>query len=253
MRNIIAIAGRELRASFVTPLAYVIIASFLIVSGFFFFSRLQWFNTILQQAALMPDVSPNLNQEVIVPLYQTLEIILIFLVPVLTMRALAEERQTGTFELLATSPISVNEIVIGKFLGLGSVVVIMLSLVFVYPLAVILFADPEVPPIVIGFAGILMFSLSFVAIGIAVSACTRSQTVAGVISLVSCLLLYVINIPAPKLGEAAEAVLNYIAPSTHTEMLFKGVLQGSDIVYFGSVCVVGLFITARVLDVNRWR
>ncbi len=253
MRNIFAIARKEIKSSFVTPVAYVVMAGFLLISGFFFFSLLQQYNTVLQQAAMMPDVSPNLNEWVVVPFYQTLEIILIFIIPILTMRSVAEEKRQGTFELLATSPISVGEIVWGKFFGVSFVCVAMLLLGFIFPAVLIVFADPEVPPIFIGFLGMLLFSLSFVALGVAVSTTTKSQTVAGIVSLVALLLLYIIDAPAAKLGEGAAAVFRYMAPSNHSQQMLKGVLAGGDMLYFFSLIALGIFISNRVLDAGRWR
>ena len=113
MRTILRIAAKEIKINFVTPLAYIICAGFMVVSGFFFLSLLQQFNTVVSQAAMIRKISPNLNEWVIVPYYQTLEIVLIFLIPILTMRSLAEEKKTGTFELLLTSPISMGQLVWG--------------------------------------------------------------------------------------------------------------------------------------------
>jgi len=115
--TVLTIASRELKAGFRTPLAWVVCSGFLLLSGFFFYGRVQWFNATLQQSALLREKVPTLNEHVIAPYFQTIEIILIFLIPVLTMRAIAEERRSGTFEMMITSPVSVLELVLGKFLG----------------------------------------------------------------------------------------------------------------------------------------
>jgi ABC-2 type transport system permease protein len=253
MRNIFSIAGRDIKASFVTPVAYVVFTGYLLLSGFFFFTLLQQFNPMSEQAAMLRDITPNLNEWVVSPFYQTMEIVLIFLVPLLTMRAVAEEKHSGTFELLATSPVTVNEIVLGKALAIGFVSFVMLLLSFVFPAVLIFYADPEVPPVFIGFLGLLLFTWSFAALGLAVSSCTRSQTVAGIVSLVLLLIFYVIDAPASQLGPRAGAMMKYLAPTTHVEMMLKGVLQGSDLVYFASVIIFGLFVANRVLDAQRWR
>lgn len=250
---ICTVAGKEVRSTFVTPLGYVVITGFLIVSGFFFFTILQQYNSFLAQASLMRDVTPSLNEWVITPYFQTLEVILIFLVPILTMNAVAGERNQGTFELLLTSPISTGTITLGKFFGTSIVVVIMLGLSFVFPGVLLAFADPEVAPILVGFVGVILCALCFVAIGIAVSSFAKSPIVAGVISLVILLLFYIIDAPAPHVGDAGAAFLKYLAPSTHTEPLIKGVMASTDIVYFLSVVAAGLFIANRALDAERWR
>ena len=253
MDKAFTIAAREIRSSFVTPLAYVVAAGFVVLSGFFFFSLLQQFNTIVLQSAMMPDVHPSLNQWVVTPFFQTLEVVLIFLIPILTMRSFSEEKRSGTFELLITSPISVSELVLGKFLGCWLVVSLILLLAFVFPLTLIVYASPEVPPILVGFFGLSMFAAAYCGIGIAVSACTNNQTIAGVVSMVLALVLYVIDAPADKIGGVIGSTLNYLAPSSHTELLSKGVLSGVDIVYFASMLLLGLFLANRVLEAQRWR
>lgn len=253
MRNILSIALKDIRSSFVTPVAYVVITGFMLLSGFFFFTLLQQYNSIAMQAAMAPQLQPNLNEWVVAPFYQTMEIILIFLIPVLTMRSISEEKRGGTFELLITSPIKVSEIVAGKVFAIFAVTFVMLLLSFVYPLTLIIFADPEVIPIFVGFLGIVLFAWSFSALGVAVSACTKSQTVAGVISMVVLLVFYVIDAPAAHLGMSGAVFLKYLAPSGHADMFLKGVIQGSDLIYFFSVIAFGLFLANRVLDAERWR
>ena len=253
MRNILTIAGREWRSNFFTPLAYVLISGFLLLSGFFFFSFLQQFNVLLARTQMLRDTSPNLNEWVVIPFFNTLQIVLIFLIPLLTMRSIAEERRAGTFELLATSPLTSGEIILGKFLGVSSVIAVMLFLSLSFPTVLIIFSDPEVLPILIGFLGLMLFALAFAAIGIAVSACARSQTVAGVVSLVVLLVFYIIDAPAERLGESSKQVLYYLAPSRHADTIIKGLLTGTDIVYFLSVVLAGLFIANRVLDAESWR
>lgn len=247
------IAAREIRSGFVTPLAYAAAAGFLLISAFFFFSLLQQYNTVVQQAAMMPDMNPSLNEWVVTPFFQTLEIVLVFLIPILTMRSFSEEKRSGTFELLATSAISVTQLVWGKVLGVLVLVFLILLLAFVYPLSLMYYASPEVPPILIGFLGLLLFSCAYTAIGVAASACTSNQTIAGVVSLVLSLVLYVIDAPAAKLGGSAAQVLSYLSPASHTQLLSKGVIAGSDIVYFASLMLFAMFVANRVLEAQRWR
>ncbi len=253
MKNIITIAGREIKSAFVTPLAYVVISGFVLLSAFFFFSLLAHFNVQIGQAALLPNITPSLNEWVVAPYYQTLEVVLIFLVPVLTMRAIAEERRSGTFELVLTSPLSVSEIILGKFLGISAVVLIMILFSFMYPLALIIYADPETLPILTGLLGLLLFAFSFVSLGIAVSAFARSQAVAGVLGIVLLLMFDVLDAPAKMLGGRWTTILKFIAPSSHAEAMLKGLVTGSDLAYFVSVMLLGLFVAGRALDAQRWR
>ncbi len=253
MKKIFFLAEKELRVSFVTPLAYVVMAGFLLLSGFFFFTLLQEFNSQLNQSAMLRELCPSLNELVVEQFYHVLEIVLIFLIPILTMRALAEEKQHGTFELLVTSPLTSSQIVLGKFIGICGVVFAMLGLSFAFPLVLILFSDPEVLPIFIGFLGLLLYSASFVAIGLAISAFTKSQTIAGIVSLVVLLLLSVLDAPAAKLEGVAGEVFTYLDPSTHLDFLFRGVISGTDVFYFLSLTLLGLFVANRVLEAQDWR
>lgn len=257
MRNALVIAAKDIRSALVTPVAYVVFTGYLLLSAFFFFTLVQQFNSMADQAALMPNMQPNLNEWVISPFYQTMQVVIVFLVPLLTMRAIAEERSQGTYEMLATSPISVGDIVLGKFLALSTVTAIMLLFSYVFPLVLLMKGDPAHPPdalpVYVGMLGLLLFSLAFVSLGIAVSACTRNQTVAGVLSLVLLLVFYVIDAPSTQVGGPVAATLKYLAPAGHAELLMKGVIQGSDLVYFLSVILFGVFVANRVLDAQRWR
>lgn len=253
LRNIFTIAGRDIRSAFVTPVAYVVFAGFLVLSGFFFFTLLQQFNSTASQALMAPSLSPNINEWVVAPYYQVMEVVLIFLVPLLTMRTIAEEKRSGTFEFLITSPLSVSDIVLGKALAVATISFFMLALSFVYPLVLIFFSDPEVLPIIIGFFGLLLFAWSFSAIGMAVSAFTKSQTVAGIVSMVVLLVFFVIDAPAGQLSGWPAQLFFYLSPSRHTDLFLKGVLQGSDLVYFFSVILIGLFVANRALEAQRWR
>ncbi len=253
MRSALTIARRDISSSFYTPLAYVVGAGFMFLTGFFFFNILQDFNVSAQQATLTSDVAPNLNDFVVTRYFQIIDIVLIFLLPVLTMRALAEERRGGTFELLITSPISITDIILGKFFALSFVITCMLFLSFVFPMVLIFVSDPEVAPILVGCGGMLLFSYAFVALGIAVSAATKSQTMAGVISLVLFLVFFLIDTPAEKMEGLPAAILRYLSPASHGNAFFQGVIQGSDLIFFLSITAFGLFFAHRVLEAVRWR
>ena len=253
MRNIIAIAMRDVRSNFVTPIAYVVMAGFLLLSGFFFFTLLQEFNPATEQLSLLREVTPNLNEWVVTPYFHVLEVVLIFLVPLLTMRSVSEEKHIGTFEMLATSPVKVSEIVLGKALGVAIVITVMLALSFIFPLVLVCFTTIEVAPVFVGILGLLLFAWSFAALGLAISSFTKTQTVAGVISLVFLLVLYSADAPSQQFSGKTAAFFKYLAPANHTGMLLKGVITGSDIVYFLSLILFGLFLANRVLDAQRWR
>ena len=257
MRNILTIARREIHSFFISPVAYFVITGFLLLAGYFFFNFLAIYNEVLRRYAMMPyrDTMnvPNLNQWVVEGFFQTLLIILVFFIPLLTMRTIAEEKKRGTFELLITSPLSVKEIVLGKFVGVALVIVIMMGCTFGFPLLLYVFGNPEFWPIVSGLCAVVLCSLAFASIGMAVSSFTENQIVAGVSSMVVLLLLYVIHAPAESLGGTAGDVLNYLSPTMQVRDLVRGVVSVKSLTYFFSLIIFGLFLSERALEAYRWR
>jgi ABC-2 type transport system permease protein len=245
------ILKKELKISFVTPFGYVVIAGVMILSGFFFFSLLQNFNYVSAKSVNIMSAKPNLNEWVILPYYQTLEIILIFLVPILTMKSFAEEKKSGTFEMLIISPISVFKLVLGKYFGVSLIALSALLSSFSFCAVLIYFTDVETLPVLIGFLGLVFSALSFIALSLGVASFTGSQTVAGIVSLVMLLVLYAVDAPTVQVNTTLVNVLTYLAPSTHALNLFKGILRSEDLIYFGSLIALGLFMANRSLEV--WR
>ncbi len=257
MRNVLTVAGRELRSYFVSPIAYVVLTGFLLLGGWFFFNLVAQFNFLLTiySAQQNPQVLQrlNLNEFVITPLLHNLSIVLVILVPMITMRTLAEEKKSGTYELLLTSPLRISEIVVGKFLGSFVFVGIMVGLTGVYPLILFAYGNPEVGVVLCGYLGLLLIATSFVAVGILTSSFTDNQIIAAVSGLVALLLLYIINWPADKAGETMGALLRYLSLTEHFGQLLKGIIDSKDLVYFASVIVLALFLTHRSVESIRWR
>ena len=257
MRNILAIAAKDIRAQFVSPIAYVVLTGFLLLGGWFFFNLLARFNFLLNLYTSFrnPEAMErlNLNEFVIAPLLHNLSVILVILVPVITMRSFAEEKRSGTYELLMTSPLTVTEIVLGKFLGAFSFVFIMLLLTGIYPLILVLYGNPEPGVILSGFLGLLLLATAFVSVGLLTSSFTENQIIAAVSCLVGLLLLYVISWPADTAGETLGALLKYVSLTEHFGEMVKGVIDTRDLMYFGSVIVLALFLTQRSVESLRWR
>lgn len=258
MRNVIAIAKREILSFFVSPVAYFVISGFVLLAGYFFFNLLGIFNLILQRMSAMPYQGmeqPNLNQYVVEALYQTMIVVLVFLIPLLTMRIVAEEKKSGTFELLVTSPLSVMDIVVGKFLGVAFVIFVMMLLIGLFPTLLIFYGDPgpEVKPIFSGLLGMFLCGLGFASVGMAVSCFTENQVVAAICGMVTLLLLYVIQAPAESLGGQSAEILNYLSPVNELRDLLRGVISVQGIVYFLSLIILGLFLSQRALEAYRWR
>lgn len=257
MRNILAIAAKDIRSQFVSPIAYVVLTGFMLLGGWFFFNLLANFSFILQMYSAMRNPQAveqlNLNRMVIAPLLHNLSVVLVILVPVITMRTFSEEKRSGTYELLMTSPISVTEIVLGKFLGAFVFVLAMLLLTGIYPAILLVYGNPEVGVMLGGFLGLLLLATSFLSIGLLTSSLTENQIIASVSCLVTLLLLYVISWPAETSGGTLGSILKYISITEHFSELVKGVIDTKDLVYFATVIALGLFLTHRSVESLRWR
>jgi ABC-2 type transport system permease protein len=257
VRNALAIAGKELRSYFVSPIAYVVLTGFLLLGGWFFFNLLARFDFLLNiySALRNPEAQArlNLNQFVIEPLLHNLSVVLVILTPVITMRSFAEEKRGGTYELLMTSPLSIIEIVAGKFLGVVGFLVVMLGLTAVYPLILLAYGNPEIGIMAAGYLGLFLLAVAFACVGLLTSSLTENQIIAAVSCLVVLLLLYVIAWPAETSNPTLGAVLKYLSLTEHFSEMVKGVISTTDLTYFASVIVLALFLTQRSVESVRWR
>ncbi|RMD82462.1 MAG: hypothetical protein D6815_09135 [Candidatus Dadabacteria bacterium] len=256
MRNVLTIAWRDLRSMFVSPIAYVVLTGFELLAGWFFFNLLGQFNRLVAIYASLPRSNAawlNLNDAVVTPLLQNLSIVLLIVVPMMTMRSFAEERSSGTYELLFTSPVRVAEMVAGKFLAGIAMILLMIALALVYPAILLVYGNPELGLITSGYLGLTLVAITYVAVGNFTSALTSNQIIAAVSALVITLLMFVINWPAESAGPAMKAVLTYLSVTEHFRELVRGVIDTKDIVYFVSVSGIFLFLTHRAVESARWK
>jgi ABC-2 type transport system permease protein len=256
MRNVAAIAWRDIRAVFVSPIAYVVLTGFTLLSGWFFFNMLGQFNRLAAQYAMLQGMDTtwlNLNDAVIAPLFHNLLFVLLIVIPMITMRSFSEEKSQSTFELLFTSPVRIGEMVLGKYFAGAFLVTLMVLLAFVFPAMLFLFGNPEPGMTIAGMLALYLTALSFVAVGNFTSALTSNQIIATISALVILLLLFVINWPAEGAGPAVSAVLNYLSVSSHFSKMAKGVIETTDLVYFASLTSIFLFLTHRAVESNRWK
>jgi ABC-2 type transport system permease protein len=256
MRNVFTIIRKELRAYFVSPIAYVVLTGFLLLGGWFFFNLLSRFNVLLSIYTQLQQGAAdqlNLNEFVIAPLMHNLSIVLVILVPMITMRAYAEEKKGGTYELLLTSPLRTGEIVLGKFLASFVFICIMLGMTGVYPAVLIAFGNPEIGVLLAGYLGLLLLATAFVAVGLLTSSFTENQIIAAVSGLVATLLLYIIGWPADTAGEVLGPLLRYLSVTEHFAEMVNGLIDTQDLVYFASLILLSLFLTQRSVESLRWR
>ena len=255
LTDIFHVAGKDLRALFVSPVAYVVLTGYVVLSGWFFFNLLMQFNRMISMYEMVrrPDVASmlNLNEMVMLPLLYNMTIVLLLMVPLITMRLFAEEKKLRTDELLLTSPISVNSLVVAALVFLD----VMLALTLVYPAILFQYGQPapELGPIVAGYIGLFFLGAAFMAVGIFASSLTENQIVAAVISFVTLLLFFVIGWPAETAGPILGKVLQYLSLIDHFTDFSKGLLDGQHVVYFVTFILFALFLTKRSIESMRWR
>jgi ABC-2 type transport system permease protein len=257
MRNVLTIAGKEIRSYFASPVAYVLLAVYLALGGYFFFALLTAFNQTLALYSMMrnPEMLArfNLNQMVVVPLLHNMSVLLIFIVPALTMRMFPEEKRSGTYELLLTSPVRVGEIVLGKFLGGLVLVLLMVALSGMFGLLLTAYGNPEIPMMLSGYLGLALMATVFLAIGTLISSFTENVVVAYVGSLFALLVLYTIGWLGETVQGVAGTMVRYASITEHFQELTKGVIDTKDLVYFATLLLLALFVTQRSVESVRWR
>ncbi|QNU66596.1 ABC transporter permease [Ruminiclostridium herbifermentans] len=231
----LAVFKKEFRAYFTSPIAYVMISLFLLLSSIVFYINL---------------ASPTAEYNYLNLSYMSLFLILI--IPILTMKILADERKSGTEVLLRTSPTSLTKIIIGKYLAAFSVFMVMTVITFVYPVLLKIFGNPDIPEIVGGYVGYILLGASFIAFGLFSSSLTESQIVAAIISVVGLLIMWLLQGIAPNLGGIWADILNWFSLYSRTEDLFAGILSLKAIVYYLSFSAVFVFLAIRVIEKRRW-
>jgi ABC-2 type transport system permease protein len=255
MRNIWSLIKKEVRAYFSSPIAYVVIAGFLLLVGYFFYSLVSWFNAAAMQMAQNPYYAQqvNINEMVFSPLFHNMTIILVLVAPLLTMRLLAEEKKTGTDELLFTSPLSVGEIVLGKYAAALVMLTIMLALTALLSIFAFAYGNPELAPWLTGYFGLFLTGALFIAIGLFFSSLTENQIVAAFLTVVTLLLLLVLNWVTSSGSGGWRSVLGYLSFSDHFGDMARGILDTKDLVYYLTFSFFSLFLAHSVIQSRRWR
>jgi ABC-2 type transport system permease protein len=254
MSNVLAIAHKELRAYFASPIAYIVIGFFALLFGWFYIGILDWFvRQGLQGQMGMGGGSMNVNQQMIRPLILNVTVVFLFLLPLITMRTYAEEKRSGTIELLLTSPLTDLEIVLGKFLGALALYAVMVALTLIHFGLLFAFGAPEWKPLATAYLGLLLFGGCFIALGLFISSLTRNQIVAGAATFGVFLLLWVVDWIGESMGPTGQAILKYLSMTEHLDDFVKGVIDTKHLVYYLSFIAFGLFLTVRSVDTERWR
>ncbi|MGO9572505.1 MAG: ABC transporter permease [Desulfomonilaceae bacterium] len=255
MKGLYAIFRKETANFFVSPIAYTVMASFLLITGFFFWANVSFMSLVSLQAANNPMIAEriNLTDVVIRPLVQNMSIVLLFVMPLLTMRLFSEEKKSGTIELLLTYPVTDLAVLFGKFLSAALLLLVMLA--GTLPFLVLLFGigDPDPGTLLSGYLGLLLMGAAFMALGTFISSLTENQIIAAAVSFGSALLFWVLSWSSTLSGEKAGAVLRQLSILEHLESFNKGILALSDLSFFVLFIAFFLFLTLRSLETHRWR
>jgi ABC-2 type transport system permease protein len=253
--NILAIANKELRSYFNSPIAYAVIGFFAFAFGFMFWVFLRGFvDQSMRMSMGGMGGTVNVNQMMIRPLVMQISVIVLFMLPMVTMRAYAEEKRSGTMELLLTAPLTDLQIILGKFLGATLLYAAMLAVTL--PSMAVLFAygNPDWQPVATSYLGLFLLGSSFIAFGLFISSLTQNQIIAGVLTFVLLLMLLLVGWLRDFLtSQTALTIVSALSIFEHFDDFTKGVLDTKHLVYYASVITFGLFLTARSVDGERWR
>lgn len=256
MRNVVAIARRELQSYFASPIAYVMLGLFALIFGWMFYSFLRFFaeqSLRMSQMGMQGPQALNVNEMMIRPLLLQAGVVVLFFLPMLTMRSFAEEKRSGTIELLLTSPLTDVEIIFGKFLGAMALYTAMLSITLIHMAILFIFGDPEWKPIATGYLGLLLMGGCFLSLGLFISSLTKNQIVAAMATFAVFLMLWVLNWISSFVGPTTQAVLAHLSITEHFDDFAKGIIDTKHVIYYLSFIAFGLFLTMKSVDSERWR
>jgi ABC-2 type transport system permease protein len=259
MRNIFVIAEREFKNYFISPIAYVVLAVFILFSGLFFglilTNMVENASMRAMQSAQTGQLPPPMDMpgETARAFLGVVSSILLFMFPMITMSLFSEEKKRGTIELLLTAPITDLQVVLGKFLAASGFYCVLLLTTVVDMSVLYMYSKPASVPILAGYLGLLLYGLAIVAIGMFISTLTENQIIAAAITFGITLLFLIIDAFARNMGETVKAVLTYLSVGNHMNDFLSGIVSTSHIIFYLSLTLVGLFLTYRSLDSMRWR
>jgi len=255
MKGFFPVYGKEMYRIFASPIFYVVAFIFLTLAGYFFYYAVASYSLLSFQAGRNPFLAQqlNLSEMVLEPFFGSVGIVLLLMVPLITMGLFAEEKKTGTVELLLTYPISDRGVVLGKYTAALSVLALMLTGTLPAMVVLSVLTTPPWATIFSGYLGLLLMSSAFVSLGVLASSLTQHQIVAAAVTFGALLLLWIIGWAQTMAGPDLGSVLAYLSLLSHFETFTKGVLDSRDILYYGLFVTFSLFATLRVLESRHWR
>jgi len=255
MRSIYAVFKREVKAYFTLPIAYVMMGGLLFIVGWLYYLSFRWFLGVSFEAMRNPMMASDLDisSMVVGATISTIGVVSVFTLPLLTMRLWAEEKRSGTVELLLTFPLRDSSIVLGKFFAGLTVYVVLLLLSVLYPLLAGLYAHLDPGPILAGYLGTFLLGATLFAFGFLCSTWTENQIVACAIAWAGFLFFWLIGHAADFAGSDLSKILTQLSFAKHHENFAKGIIETQDVAYFVLFTGFCLFLTLRSIESTRWR
>jgi ABC-2 type transport system permease protein len=251
MNPIVLIAKRDMRAYFYSPIAYIVIACFLLLVGWMFANLLSFYAQSLQQfTRFQQGEVPGLTENLLRPLFGNMNVVLLFVAPFITMRLLAEEKKDHTIELLVTAPIRPIHIVLGKFFAGVGIIMVMVMLTTVYPFLLQFLATPDWGAVLTSYIGMFFVATTYVAVGLFWSSRTENQIVAAVLTFGTLLFFWLISWSAHRMGPIWSDVLTHLSLIGHFTNFSMGAIETIDIIFYLSFTGFALFLTHISLDSN---
>jgi ABC-2 type transport system permease protein len=248
---ILTLAQRELRSLFLSPMAWSILAVTQVILAFIFLALVEDYIAKLPQLVLLEN-APGITEWIVAPLYGSAAWLLMMIVPLLTMRIISDERRNHSLTLLLSAPISMTEIIIGKYLGILLFLVLMCLMISIMPLSLLLAGQLDSGHISAIILALLLLIASFVALGLYLSTLTVQPTVAAIGTYGALLLLWIIDVGSNNVANAeASGLLTYLSMLRHFDALARGVFSSADVIYFVLFILAFVVLSIRRLDAER--
>lgn len=226
---------KELKSYFVSPVAYIALTVFLLISGWFFSSSF----FLINQATLRGG-------------FNVIPLIFLFFAPAITMRLISEEKKSGTIELLVTMPVRDSEIILGKFFAALALLSVAVLLTFPYAIIVSFLGDLDWGPVIGGYLGLILMGAAYLAIGLFASSLTENQVIAFIIALLFVFTLFMLDKVLMFVPEGLVSILEYLSIEYHFTNISRGVIDSRDIIYYLSLTIFTLLLATRGLGSRRW-
>lgn len=246
---ILTIAQREITSMFLSPLAWVILAVIQAILGYMFLAQIENF-FVLQPQLMHLENTPGVTDMIVAPIFSLAAIILLMIMPLVTMRSLAEEKKNKTINLLFSAPISITQLVLGKYVGLLFFILILTSMLMLMPLSLLLGTGLDWGKLLSIYISMLLLLGSFAAIGLYLSSLTENQTIAAVSTFGALLMLWIIDWVSESLQQG-QSIIGYLSLLKHHQTMLEGVFNTSDALYYLLIIFLFIALTVRQLDADR--